>query len=92
MALVAAGELDHQPQVRVDQPLLGGQVTSLDRLRKLDLLFGGKQRVAACLVVEDLEAVGGRLGCEVSASERRSTRATAAFSKCSPRCRRTSSR
>jgi len=44
----------------------GFQVASLDRLCQLDLLLGGEQRVAACLVVEDLETVGGRLGCEVS--------------------------
>ena len=59
MALVAACELDHQPQVGVDQTLLGVEVAALDPLRELDLLLAGEQGVAARLVIEELEAVGG---------------------------------
>ena len=39
VALVAAGELDDQAKVRVDEPLLGGQVALLDALGELDLLL-----------------------------------------------------
>ena len=66
VALVAAGELDHQAQVRVDQLLLGGEVTGLDPLRELDLLGAGEQGVLGRLVEEELEAVGGVLGELVS--------------------------
>src|SRR3954451_8961026 len=59
MALITARELDHEPQVRVDQPLLCGQIATLDQLRQLDLLLAGQQRIAAGLVGEELEAVRG---------------------------------
>ena len=61
MALVAARELDHQPQVRVDQPFLGFEIAALDALRELDLLLTRQERMAAGLVEEELEAIG-RLG------------------------------
>ena len=59
MALVAPRELDHQPQVGVDQQLLGVEVAALDPLRELDLLLTGEQGVAAGLVEEVLKTVGG---------------------------------
>jgi hypothetical protein len=62
VALVAACKLDHQPQVGVDQALLGGEVAALDRLRKLDLLLLREQGVLHRLVDEQLQAVGGVLG------------------------------
>ena len=61
MALVTASELDHQAQVRVDEPLLGLEVAALDPLRELDLLLAREQGVAAGLVEEQLKAVR-RLG------------------------------
>ena len=58
VALVAARELDHEPEVRVDQPLLGSEVTLLDPLRELDLLGRGEQGVLRSLVEKELQAVG----------------------------------
>jgi hypothetical protein len=59
VALVAAGELDDQAQVRVDHPLLRREVAALDALRELDLLLPREQGIAARLIQEELEAVGG---------------------------------
>src|SRR3954451_1295649 len=60
LALVALRVGNDEAQVRVDQPLLGSQVAPPDALRQLDLLLLGEQRVAAGLVEEELECVGGR--------------------------------
>jgi len=57
VALVAARELDHEPEVRVDQPLLGRQVALLDPLREVDRLGGGQEGVLGSLVEEQLQAV-----------------------------------
>jgi hypothetical protein len=48
---------DHEPQVRVDHPILGFQVAALDSLREFDLLFGGQERMKARLSEEQLERV-----------------------------------
>ena len=60
MPLVALGDRDDEPEVRVDHPLLRLEVAALDPLRQLDLLGRGQQRIAADLVEEELEAVGRR--------------------------------
>ena len=62
MPLVFLRDRDDEPEVRVDHPLLRRRVASLDRLRKLDLLRCGQQRVAAGLVQEELERVGRHRG------------------------------
>jgi hypothetical protein len=62
LAHVAAGVRDDQPEVRVDQPLLGLEVPSLDPLGEIDLLLLGEQGVAAHLVEEELQSVRGLLG------------------------------
>jgi hypothetical protein len=62
VALVALRDRDHEPEIRVDHPLLGGCVAALDPLRQLDLLLRRQQRVAADLVQEELQAVRGRGG------------------------------
>ena len=87
VALVTAGELDHQAQVGVDEPLLGGQVALLDPLGELDLLLAREQGIAARLVQEELEAVGClRRGSVIRAAplrvvdERREQRVLAASS------------
>src|SRR5919106_9472 len=60
VSLVALRDRDDEPQVRVDHLLLGGEVAALDSLGELDLVLCGQQRIAADLVQEQLEAVGGR--------------------------------
>src|SRR5262249_9840292 len=45
-----------------DHPLLRRAVAALDPLRELDLLRRGEQRVAAGLVQEQLQRVGGQRG------------------------------
>ena len=59
MAAVALRDRDHEPQVRVDHPLLRDEVAPLDALGEGDLVGGGEQLVAADLVEEELQAVGG---------------------------------
>src|SRR5918911_1684851 len=54
---LALADMDRQP----DRPALVGEA-ALDRLRELGLLLGREQRVAAHLVEEQLECVGGRGG------------------------------
>ena len=61
LALVLTRHGDHQPQVRVDHPVLGDHVAPLDALGQHDLLGGGQQRVLPRLVEEELEGVGGRI-------------------------------
>ena len=61
LALVLLRDRDDQAQVRVDHALLGGDVALLDPLGELDLLGGGQQRVAADLVEEELQRVGGHV-------------------------------
>ena len=58
-ALVLLGDRDDQAQVRVDHALLGGEVAALDALGELDLLARRQQPVAADLVEEELQRVGG---------------------------------
>ena len=62
VSLVPLGDRHDEPEVRVDHALLRLEVSALDPLRELDLLLGGQERVAADLVEEELEAVGGRGG------------------------------
>src|SRR5262249_3022861 len=59
VALVALGDRDHEAQVGVDHPLLRGDIATLDALRERDLLRRRQQRIAAGLVHEEREAVGG---------------------------------
>jgi hypothetical protein len=49
-----------ETEVRVDHPLLGRAIPSLDALGERDLLRRVQQRVAADLVQEELERVRGR--------------------------------
>jgi hypothetical protein len=57
-ALVLARHGDHEPQVRVDHPILGHQVTALDALRELHLFGGRQKRMASRVCEEELERVG----------------------------------
>src|SRR5918997_1755901 len=50
LALVLAGDRDHEPQVRVDHAVLGLEIAALDPLRQLDLLLRPQQPVTADLV------------------------------------------
>ena len=61
-ALVLLRDRDDEPEVRVDHPVLGGEVAALDPLGEVDLLGGRQQPVAADLVEEELQRVGGRRG------------------------------
>src|SRR4051794_11184158 len=61
LALVAASVRHDQTQVRVDHPLLGGEVALLDALGQLDLLARLEQLVAARLAQEKLERVHRRV-------------------------------
>ena len=65
MALVALGDRDDEPEVRVDHPVLRLLVPALDPFRELDLLPRGQQRPAPGLVEEELQRVGRR-GREVA--------------------------
>ena len=58
-AAVALGDRDHEAEVRLDHPALGGQVAALDRLGEHDLLGRGQQLVPADVGQEELQAVGG---------------------------------
>ena len=60
LALVLLRDRDDEAQVRVDHALLGLEVALLDALGQLHLLVGGEQRIAADLVEEELQRVGGR--------------------------------
>src|SRR4051794_21095770 len=53
VALVAAGDGDDEPQVRVDQAVLGEEVAALDALGELDLL-GGLQQLEAVRALQQL--------------------------------------
>src|SRR5690348_5994710 len=53
MALVPARLSDDEPKVRIDHPLLGLEVATLDPLRQLDLLRCRQQRVDASLPQEN---------------------------------------
>ena len=67
MSAIPLGDVDDQPEIRVDHPLLGRAVAALDALRQRDFLRSGQQRIAADLVHEQLERVRGsgqRLGLE----------------------------
>ena len=57
MAAVALRDRHDEPQVRVDHPLLRGQVAALDALRQRDLVGGGEQLVPADLREEHAERV-----------------------------------
>ena len=70
MPLVLLRDRDHEPEVRVDHQLLRLAVAALDPLRELDLLLGGQELVAADLVEEQLQRVGGRVG-EIAVHVRR---------------------
>ena len=56
---VLAGDGDDEAQVRVDEVVLGREVAALDALGQLDLLRRRQQPVAAGLVEEELQRVGG---------------------------------
>src|SRR5207245_2440108 len=59
VALVLLHDRHDEPKVRVDHQILRALVSALDPLRELDLLLCGQQLVAAGLVEEELEGVGG---------------------------------
>jgi hypothetical protein len=52
---VAAGDMDHKPQVRSDHPILRVEVAALDALGELDLLCGREQRILRGLLEEQLQ-------------------------------------
>ena len=60
---VAAGHVDHEPQVRSDHPILRVEVAALDALGELDLLCGREQRILGGLLEEELQRleVAGQL-------------------------------
>jgi hypothetical protein len=62
VALIALGDGDDEPEVRVDHALLRLAVAALDALRELDLLLRCQQRIAAGLVEEELQRIRRRVG------------------------------
>src|SRR4051812_43119491 len=60
---VAAGHVDHEPQVRSDHPILRVEIAALDALGELDLLCGREQRILGGLLEEQLQRleVAGQL-------------------------------
>src|ERR1700733_5076358 len=54
VTLIAPGLRDDEPEVRVDHPLLGGEVAALDPLGELNLFSRGQQRVYAGVAHEQL--------------------------------------
>src|SRR5207249_8219733 len=52
---VAAGHVDHKPQIRSDHPILRVEVAALDALGQLDLLCGCEQRILGSLLEEELQ-------------------------------------
>ena len=78
MALVLLRDRNDEAEVRVDHQILRLLVAALDALRELDLLRGGEQLVAAGLVQEELQGVGGgdgEVAVHVRAPDRVGTRA-----------------
>jgi hypothetical protein len=65
MPLIAPGLRDDQPEVRVDHPLLGLEVTALDPLGELDLLSRREQGVDPGPAQEQLERLGGAKGARL---------------------------
>ncbi len=59
---VALGVGHHEPQVRLDHPVLGLLVAALDALGQLDLLAGGEQRPLRDVAQEELERVARGVG------------------------------
>jgi hypothetical protein len=57
LALVLAGDRDHEAQIRVDHALLGLEIATLDALGELNLLLSREQRVLASLVEEELQRI-----------------------------------
>jgi hypothetical protein len=57
MSLIAPGLRYDQPEVGVDHPLLGLEVSALDPLGELDLLGCGEQRVDPSPAQEELERI-----------------------------------
>ena len=57
LTLVLACHGHHEPQVRVDEAVLGVNVAALDPLRELHLLRRGEQRMATDLGEEEIERV-----------------------------------
>ena len=51
-----------EPQVRLDHPILGALVASLDPLGQLDLLDGGEQRALRDVAQEELQRIARGLG------------------------------
>jgi hypothetical protein len=58
LALVALGDVDDEAEVRLDEPLLGGEVAALDAACERQLLRGGEERRAADFREEGREPVG----------------------------------
>ena len=56
--LVALRDRDHESKVRIDHPLLRGQVSALDPLCERNLLGGGQQRIPAGPVHEQAQRIG----------------------------------
>ena len=58
MALIAAGDGNHQPQVAVDEPLLGDEIATLDALRQLELLRRAQETELVGALQKLIESVG----------------------------------
>ena len=72
---IALRDRDHEPEIRVDHPLLRRFVAALDRLRQGDLL--GSERVAPDLVEEEIEGAGRGGRSTASSSPRSKSSSTA---------------
>ena len=57
MTLVPLGDRHDEAEVRVDHPLLRGEVALLDALREMNLVGGGQQLVPARGVHEQLQRI-----------------------------------
>ena len=57
LALEALGEMDDEPQVGLDHPVLGVEVAALDAAGELELLGGSQEARAGDALEEDSEAV-----------------------------------
>src|SRR3984893_5659515 len=65
LVAVVLGDRDHQPQVRLDQLLLGVESAALDPLGEIDLLLSAQQPHLADAPEEQLQRVGSPLRLEI---------------------------
>jgi hypothetical protein len=58
VALVATGDGNHQPQIAIDEPLLGDEIATLDALRQLELLCRAQETELVGALQKLIESVG----------------------------------